>query len=114
MPIDVHAHYVPPRLVNTLEQGGADYGVKVLTLQPSCQKCLQFEYGLQIRPFFPQLDEDEATRIERFTKTGIDRQILSIWADIFGYALPKQKGHSWHRLMNDGMWETCARHRGER
>lgn len=110
MPIDVHAHYVPPRLIERLEQGGADYGVKVLTLQPSCQKCLQFEYGLKIRPFFPHLDEDENARIERFTKTGIDRQILSIWADIFAYGLPKQKGHSWHRLMNDVMAETCARH----
>jgi aminocarboxymuconate-semialdehyde decarboxylase len=110
MPIDVHAHYVPPRLIEALESGGADHGVKVLTLQPSCQKCLQFEYGLKIRPFFPHLHEDENVRIERFTKTGIDRQILSIWADIFGYALPKQKGHSWHRLMNDVMAETCARH----
>jgi aminocarboxymuconate-semialdehyde decarboxylase len=110
MPIDVHAHYVPPRLIEALEQGGTDYGVKVLTLQPSCQKCLQFEYGLKIRPFFPHLDEDENARIERFTKTGIDRQILSIWADIFAYGLPKQKGHAWHRLMNDVMAETCARH----
>jgi aminocarboxymuconate-semialdehyde decarboxylase len=110
MPIDVHAHYVPPRLVQALEQGGSDYGVNVLTLQPSCQKCLQFEYGLKIRPFFPRLEEDEKVRIERFTKTGIDRQILSIWADIFAYGLPKQKGHAWHRLMNDVMSETCARH----
>jgi len=101
MPIDVHAHYVPPKLLDVLEREGARYGVNVVEHQPTCQKCLRFEYGLQVRPFFPKLVEPVASRIESMQRTGIDRQVLSAWADIFGYALPGEKGAAWHRLLND-------------
>ncbi|HEY6822450.1 MAG TPA: amidohydrolase family protein [Burkholderiales bacterium] len=105
MPIDVHAHYVPPKLLDGLEREGARYGVNVVEHQPTCQKCLRFEYGLQIRPFFPKLVEPVASRIESMQRTGIDRQVLSAWADIFGYALPAEKGEAWHRLLNDLLGE---------
>ena len=108
MPIDVHAHYVPARLIDVLEREGARYGVKVVEHEPTCQKCLRFEYGLQIRPFFAKLVEPPASRIESMQRAGIDRQILSAWTDIFGYALPPQKGEAWHRLMNDLLGEFCA------
>jgi aminocarboxymuconate-semialdehyde decarboxylase len=108
MPVDVHAHYVPPKLIEVLEREGARYGVKVAEHEPTCQKCLRFEYGLQIRPFFAKLVEPVASRIESMQRTGIDRQVLSIWTDLFGYALPAQKGEAWHRLLNDLLAEFCA------
>jgi aminocarboxymuconate-semialdehyde decarboxylase len=108
MPIDVHAHYVPPRLLEVLEREGARYGVNVVEHEPTCQKCLRFEYGLQVRPFFAKLIEPVASRIDSMQRTGIGRQILSVWTDIFGYALPVQKGEAWHRLLNDLLGEFCA------
>jgi aminocarboxymuconate-semialdehyde decarboxylase len=108
MPIDVHAHYVPLKVLDVLEREGARFGVNVVEHQPTCQKCLRFEYGLQIRPFFPKLVEPVASRIESMQRTGIDRQVLSIWADIFGYALPADKGAAWHRLLNDLLSEFCS------
>jgi aminocarboxymuconate-semialdehyde decarboxylase len=101
MPIDVHAHYVPAGLIARLEKESARYGVRVVEHQPTCQKCLRFEHGLQIRPFFPKLTEPVGARIESMQRTGIDRQVLSVWADIFGYSLPPEKGAAWHSLMND-------------
>jgi len=112
MPIDVHAHYVPPKLIDVLEREGARYGVKVVEHEPTCQKCLRFEYGLQIRPFFPKLVEPLADRLDSMRRTGIDRQILSAWTDIFAYALPAPKGEAWHRLLNDLLAEFCSANRG--
>jgi aminocarboxymuconate-semialdehyde decarboxylase len=41
-------------------------------------------------------------------RTGIDREILSVWTDIFGYALPGGKGDAWHRLLNDLLAELVS------
>ena len=108
MLIDVHAHYVPLKVLDVLEREGARYGVSVVEHPPTCQKCLRLQHGLQIRPFFPKLVEPVASRIESMQRTGIDRQVLSAWADIFGYALPVEKGEAWHRLLNDLLAEFCS------
>ncbi len=55
MPIDVHAHYVPNRLIDTLEEHAREYGVSLIKTPPQC--ALHFHYGLKIRPFFPKLVE---------------------------------------------------------
>jgi aminocarboxymuconate-semialdehyde decarboxylase len=108
MPIDVHAHYVPAKILDVLEHEGDRYGVRVASHEPTCQKCLRFEYGLQIRPFFAKLVEPVAERIESMRSSGIDREILSAWTDIFGYALPGGKGDAWHRLLNDLLAELVS------
>lgn len=108
MPIDVHAHYVPPRLLDILEREGARCGVSVAQHPPTCQKCLRFEYGLQVRPFFPKLVEPLEKRLESMDRTGIDRQILSVWTDIFGYGLAPEKGEAWHRVLNDVLAEFAT------
>ena len=110
MPIDVHAHYLPPKLVDIAEREGARFGVRVVEHEPTCQKCLRFEYGLQVRPFFAKLIEPVEKRLESMQRTGIDRQILSAWTDIFAYALPAPKAEAWHRLLNDLLAEFAARH----
>ena len=50
MPIDVHAHYVPPHLLEALEPRAKESG---LTLQhgPNCQCAVHFDNGPKIRPF---------------------------------------------------------------
>jgi len=86
MPIDVHAHYLPAKLLDIAEREGARYGVGVTVHEPTCQKCLRFEYGLQVRPFFPKLIEPLAARLDGMQRMGVERQILSAWTDIFAYA----------------------------
>lgn len=39
---------------------------------------------------------------------GIDHQVLSTWADIFAYGLPKEQACAWHSYLNQHMAELCA------
>jgi aminocarboxymuconate-semialdehyde decarboxylase len=109
MPIDVHAHYVPRAILERLQENGAEYGIAVLGSSPACNQCLQFGYGLKVRPFFARLVEDVAARIEHMDRQKIRKQVLSIWADIFGYALPAPQGRAWHRLLNQCLGDWCAK-----
>lgn len=109
MPIDVHAHYVPPRILEVLRDSGRDYGIDVIDGAAACP-CLHFAHGLRARPFFPRLLEDEASRIAMLDANGIDRQVLSLWADIFGYGMPAEKSRAWHRLLNESLSAVAARH----
>src|SRR5689334_17723760 len=112
MAIDVHAHYVPRAVLDKLSSREQEFGISLLAEPPACQQCLAFSYGLKVRPFafFPGLMQDEAERIDRFVRTGVDRQILSVWPDVFGYGLEREKGGRWHRLLNDCLAEVCQRH----
>lgn len=109
MPIDVHAHSIPSSILETMRAGGQDYGVTLTVATPACAECLRFAYGLQVRPFFPRLLEDRARRAESMCKAGITRQVLSIWADVFGYGLPSRQGAAWHRLLNRSLGEWCEK-----
>jgi aminocarboxymuconate-semialdehyde decarboxylase len=109
MTIDAHAHYVPRRILDTLEREGKRYGVEVIA-PPACQPCVRFEYGMQIRPFFAGLLQSPRERIDAMQRIGIDRQILALWCDIFGYRLSGDKALAWHRLMNESLAAVCAEH----
>src|SRR6266571_4482131 len=45
MPIDVHAHYVPPQLIDAIDARGKDIGVR-LARSDGAPPALQFDYGL--------------------------------------------------------------------
>ena len=110
MSIDTHAHYVPPRLVEALESEGAALGVSLVRTPPACQCAVHFEHGLQVRPFPAKLFEETSTRLGAMDRIGIERQVLSTWADIFGYGLPRAKSVKWHRRMNQAMASVAAEH----
>ncbi len=105
MPIDVHAHFVPPEILDTLSAKGVDYGVDLVETEPGCH-CCRFESGMQIRPFFETL-LDVDLRLADMERQGIDRQVLTLWTDIFGYDLPAAKGAAWHGLLNDSLARLC-------
>ncbi len=108
MAIDVHAHFVPPGILETLRDKGRDFGVELVETEPGCH-CCRFESGLTIRPFFDGLLDVDA-RIADMDRQGIERQILTLWTDIFGYGLPADKGRDWHVVMNDCLARLCAAH----
>jgi aminocarboxymuconate-semialdehyde decarboxylase len=108
MPIDVHAHYVPNRLIDTLEERARDYGVSLIKTPPQC--ALHFDYGLKIRPFFPKLVEPVDQRLAGMAAQGVTCQVLSVWPDIFAYGLPAPIAVRWHRLLNETLSDLCAKH----
>lgn len=102
MAIDVHAHLVPQAVLDTLQSRASEFGVSLVEAEPGCH-CARFDGyhgGPTIRPFFPAL-LDVAGRLRQMDKQGIEREILSLWTDIFGYGLPVEKGAAWHQLLND-------------
>lgn len=105
MTIDVHAHFVPPEVIDTLATRSADYGVDLVETEPGCH-CCRFPSGMQIRPFFETLTNVDL-RLADMDRQKIDRQVLTLWADIFGYELPLAKGAAWHGLLNDCLARLC-------
>src|SRR3954464_3801043 len=100
MPIDTHAHYVPPQLIDAVAARGADIGVRLVTQAGAAQPALHFDYGFQARPFFPRLVEAPAERLKWLDAQGIDVQIVGTWPDIFGYGLSPAAWAAWHPMLN--------------
>lgn len=108
MPIDVHAHYVPPSLLEDIDSEAKRFGLDVVRHPPSCSCAFHFKYGLKIRPFFPKLIEPVEQRQAAMDAQGVDHQVLSTWTDIFAYGLPKAEACAWHRHLNEHMAKLCA------
>lgn len=111
MPIDVHAHYVPHRIIETLEDRAREFGISLIKTPPRC--ALHFDYGLKVRPFFPKLIEPVEQRLAGMAAQGVTRQVLSVWPDILAYGLPVAPATRWHRLMNESLSGLCAEHPDE-
>jgi aminocarboxymuconate-semialdehyde decarboxylase len=107
VPIDSHAHYVPPQLIDAAAARGKEIGVR-LVRAAGAPPAVHFDYGFKVRPFFPRLIEPVAERRAWLDKQGIDRQIVGTWPDIFGYGLPADACAAWHRMLNDSLAEWCA------
>jgi len=106
--IDMHAHYVPPRILDVLERDAAPYGVQVHHAEGG-GRCLHFGYGVTLRPFHPQLlDLDDRWRF--MDAQGVDRQILSVWTDLCGYGLEAAPAARWHRLLNEALSEVTQQY----
>jgi aminocarboxymuconate-semialdehyde decarboxylase len=107
MPVDIHAHYLPPQLLAAIDARGKEIGVS-LARSDGAPPALQFAYGFKVRPFFPRLIEPVAQRRIWLDEQRIDRQIVGTWPDIFGYGLAADACAAWHRMLNDTLAEWCA------
>jgi aminocarboxymuconate-semialdehyde decarboxylase len=108
MYIDMHAHYVPPKVLSVLEHDPSPYGAKLIEAAGG-GRCVHFTYGLTIRPFFPELLDLEE-RWHEMDRQGVDRQILSVWTDLSGYGMSLAEGARWHRLLNEIMCDEARQH----
>jgi aminocarboxymuconate-semialdehyde decarboxylase len=107
MPIDIHAHYVPPQLIDAIAARGKDVGVRLVP-SDGAPPALHFDYGFKVRPFFPRLIEPVAARRAWLDEQGIDLQVVGTWPDIFGYGLGREACVAWHRMLNDTLAAWCA------
>lgn len=105
MPIDTHAHYVPPQLLSAIAAKGRAIGVLLET--STSTPAIHFDYGFKARPFFPKLIEPVAQRTAWMDAQGIDVQIVGTWPDIFGYGLPVSECIAWHQMLNDTLAAWC-------
>ena len=108
MPIDVHAHYVPPQLIAAIKSKGERHRRAPRRPPTAGAEALAFDYGFKVRPFFPRLVEPVAERHKWMDEQRIDHQIVGTWPDIFGYGLPREHCIAWHRMLNDTLAEWTA------
>jgi aminocarboxymuconate-semialdehyde decarboxylase len=104
VPIDVHAHYVPPQLIAAIKSKGSVIGVRLAPADGG-KEALAFDYGFKVRPFFPRLIEPVTERHKWMDEQNIDHQIVGTWPDIFGYGLPRDACIAWHCMLNDTLAE---------
>ncbi len=101
MPVDLHAHYVPPQLLAAVEERGSAIGV---TLRGNA---IAFAYGFATRQLFPLLVEPVAERRAWMGQQGVDRQVVATWPDMFGYGLSANECAAWHGILNQTLAEWC-------
>lgn len=102
--IDVHAHYLPPRVLRELEHDPAPYGVGVERLPDGGVRLLFPGHGYT-RPVLPALLDLER-RVADLAAAAVGHQVLANWMDAVGYALSPEAGARWSRLYNESLAET--------
>ena len=103
--IDVHAHCVPPQVVDRLRGEGGHYGIEVL--ERDGRTAFRVAGASEVGPLDPALT-DLRRRLEEMDATGVDVQILSTWMDLTAYALPRKVGARYARMFNEALAATAA------
>ena len=107
--IDVHAHLIPPQLVEALRARGQRYGVEVGGSAAAPTVRLNGSDWTKPIPMpLTRIDE----RIETMDKTGVDMQVLSSWIDFSGYTMPLQDAIALSELQNDTIAEVARNNPG--
>ena len=106
MPIDVHAHGVPPQVIAALERDGGRCGVEI---RAGSKGPLLFVGGEKAGPLRDPL-VDVRARLDAMDAAGVDQQMIATWVGITAYSLPPEQGLQWARLFNDGMAAMVAEH----
>ena len=104
--IDVHAHYVSPKLIAEAARNGAYYDVK-LQDDAQCKPRLVIADTPPLRPVFAELC-DLSTRLPLLQAGGIDRQVISTWTDLAGDELALREAVRWCRLQNETLAEAAG------
>jgi aminocarboxymuconate-semialdehyde decarboxylase len=104
MNIDVHAHYIPPRVIERVNENGSAYGVEIAERISEGPRLRFGKASMPIRPIVKEL-RDIPDRESRMSGGDIDRQLLSTWLDVVGYGLPVEEGCKWSRMLNECMAE---------
>ncbi len=103
MAIDIHAHYVNPKLVKLVSEGKFAPELQVKKTSDS----FSFSFPTRLsRPFFGKMTEVEK-RLEHMTEIGIDTEVLSTWADVYGYDLPSTVAKRYHTAINESLAEVA-------
>jgi aminocarboxymuconate-semialdehyde decarboxylase len=102
MAIDIHAHHIPPAVVQRVKRDGSTYGVEIAEWGSEGP---QFRFGRAAAPIRPIVKElqDLADRENRLKEKNLRHQLLSTWLDIVGYNLPVEEGCRWSRFLNQSM-----------
>lgn len=98
MIIDSHAHFVPPALLEELQDRKSEFPSAQMTPKDG-SLAFAFSGKAQTRPVSPGLTNLQK-RLAWMDENGIDRQVVAGWLDMFGNDLPASEGAEWARTIN--------------
>jgi aminocarboxymuconate-semialdehyde decarboxylase len=104
--IDVHAHLIPPSIVECLRTTPGTFpgvGIRETSRGPS----FQFP-DLESSPPVPKAIFDVAIRASWLREHSIEKQIVSPWTDLFGYTLRAGEAAEWSRFLNSELVKAIA------
>jgi aminocarboxymuconate-semialdehyde decarboxylase len=96
--IDSHAHLVPPSLLEAIRTEGGRFP-SLRAIEQDGSLAFSFAGAKPTRPVSKPLS-DMAGRLAWMSKSGISRQIVGGWVDMFGYELPITEAMGWAQLTN--------------
>jgi aminocarboxymuconate-semialdehyde decarboxylase len=108
MIIDAHGHLVPESLLAEIKARQAEFP-SVSLVQSEHSLAFNFCGKGATRPVAPFL-QDVPKRLDWMASTGIDRQVVGCWLDMFGYELPAAEGEAWSQMINRHMAELALAH----
>jgi aminocarboxymuconate-semialdehyde decarboxylase len=98
--IDVHAHFVSGGLAERLD--GRSRPCPNVGARRLADGRISFTFpGLPPTRPMPDALTDTQRAMGWLDQAGIDRHIVSIWSDLFGYSLSPEEGAAWSRLVNE-------------
>jgi aminocarboxymuconate-semialdehyde decarboxylase len=103
MAIDVHAHYIPPGVLQQVKQDSS-CGVEIAEWGAEGP---QLRFGQGSPPSRPIINDllELKDRRNHLKEQNVRHQMLSTWLDTVGYNLPVEQGCRWSRLLNVAMAE---------
>ena len=102
--VDVHIHFLSPRVFDALRRGADAHGVRLLDGEG-----VRLQVGEEppTRPLLPALYTLEHHR--RFlAEQGIGSAVFGPLMDVAGYSLPPRRAAAWSRLQNEALAETLS------
>lgn len=104
---DVHAHCIPPALLELLRAEGPRLGIELR--DDGAGEYAVIADRVRLPPFRPILSDLEA-RIRAMGDSGVDVQLISSWIDLTAYALGGEVGAEYSRRFNEILSEEAGRH----
>ena len=108
MIIDAHAHFIPPSLLESIQDTLPSFPSVRLVHDNEGGFGFSFSGGNATRSVNKKLS-DVKGRIQWMDSNSIDLQIIGGWLDMFGYEMPVDEGVRWSNMINQHLGEFCAR-----
>jgi aminocarboxymuconate-semialdehyde decarboxylase len=107
MTFDVHAHCIPPGLVDTLRRDRDRYEIEIVDDQRGASALIAGR--VKAGPLRADL-QDVGARLASMERTGVDIQLVSSWIDLTAYALSPPAGSRYARMFNESLAALVAAH----
>ena len=105
MIVDVHAHYLPQLMLETLIAKSHKFPNIDCLVEDDIWR-LAFSGNTLSRPITPKLRQHD-TRLKWLNSEKIDVMVCAGWLDSFGYELPPQEGEYWSCFINEHLARAC-------